>query len=115
MPAKKNGQMVVAIVNMGSAGVVISKSCFGWLGLVNDNEVEFNITSATDKNKKVRKVMFSVKVTVGDKTVRVPAIVLKGLHFDVQLRVSWLHKAKASIQVAEGSLVVDTVKIPYKS
>ena len=58
--------------------------------------------------------MFGVKITVGEKTVRVPAIVLEGLHFDVLLRVSWLHKTKASIQVSEGSLVVDTVKIPYK-
>ena len=114
VPAKLNGQMVVAIVNTGSAGVVISKSCFDWLGLVSDNEVEFTITLATDTNKKVRKVMFGVEVTVGDKTVRVPAIVLEGLHFDVLLGVSWLHEAKASIQVSEGSLVVDTVKIPYK-
>ena len=44
----------------------------------------------------------------------VPAILLKGLHFDVLLGVSWLHKAKASVQVTEDSLVVDTVKIPYK-
>ena len=91
---------------------MISKSCFDWLGLVSDNEVEFTITLATDTNKKVRKVMFGVEVTVGDKTVRVPAIVLEGLHFDVLLRVSWLHEAKASIQVSQGSLVVDTVKIP---
>ena len=46
--------------------------------------------------------------------MHVPAIVLEGLHFDVLLGVSWLHKAKASIQVSEGSLVVDTNKIPYK-
>ena len=46
--------------------------------------------------------------------MRFPTIVLEGLHFDVLLGVSWLHKAKASIQVSEGFLVVDTVKIPYK-
>ena len=69
VPAKPNGQMVVAIVNTGSAGVVISKSCFDWLRLINDNEVDFTITLATDTNKKVRKVMFGVKVTVGEKTV----------------------------------------------
>ena len=54
VPAKLNGQMVVAIVDMGSAGVVILKGCFEWLGLVSDDEVEFTITSATDTNKKVR-------------------------------------------------------------
>ena len=115
VPAKLNGLMVVAIADTGSAGVVTLKSCFDWLGLVNDNEVEFTITLATDTNKKVRKVMFGVKVTVGEKTVCVLAIVLEGLHSDVLLGVSWLHKAKASIQVSEGSLVVDTVKIPFKS
>ena len=92
--------MVVAIVNMGSAGVVISKSCFDWLRLVNNDELEFTITLAMDTNKKVRKIMFSVEITVREKTVCVPAIVLKGLHFDVLLEVSWLHKAKASIQVS---------------
>ena len=88
VPAKMNRQRVVAIINMGSAGVVISKSCFDWLGLVNDNEVELIITSATDTNKKVRKVMFGVEVTVGENTVCVPAIVLEVLHFNVLLGVS---------------------------
>ena len=64
VPAKLNGKMVVAIVDTGSAGVVISKSCFDWLGLVNDNDVEFTITLTTDTNKRVQKVMFGVKVTV---------------------------------------------------
>ena len=97
MQAKLNGQMVEIIVYTGSAGVVILKSCFDWLGLVNNNEVEFTITLATDTNKKVRKAMFGVKIAVIEKTVYVPAIVLEGLHFDVLLGFSWLHKAKASI------------------
>ena len=82
--------------------------------MVSDSEVEFTITSATDTNKKVQKLMFGIKVTIGDRTVRVPAIVLEGLHFDVLLGVIWLHKAKASIQVSEVLLVFDTVKLPYK-
>ena len=65
-------------------------------------------------NKNVRKVMFGVEVTVREKTVCVPAIVLEGLHFNALIGVCWLHKAKASIHVAEGSLVVNTVKIPYE-
>ena len=81
---------------------MISKSCFDWLRLVGDNEVEFPIILAMDTNKKVRKVLFGVKVTVGEKTLRVPANILEGLHFDVLLGVSWLHEAKASIQVSEG-------------
>ena len=66
VPANLNGQMVVAIVNTGSALAMILKSCFDWLGLVNDNEVKFTITLAMDTNKKVRKVMFGFKVTVGE-------------------------------------------------
>ena len=77
VPAKLNEQMVVAIVNMGSAGVVISKSCFDWLGMVKDEEVEFKITMAINTNKKVRTVLFSVDVTVGEKTVKLLAIVLR--------------------------------------
>ena len=41
-----------------------------------------------------------VEVTVGEKAVRVLAIVLKGLHFDILFEVSWLHKAKVSIQIS---------------
>ena len=112
---KLNGQMVVAIVDTGSAGVVISKSCFDRLGLVSDDEVEFTITLATDTNKKLRKVLFGVEVTVGKNTVTVLAIVLEGLHFDVLLGVSWLKEAKAKILLEEGVIEVNGEHIIYKS
>ena len=48
--AKVNGKPVVAIVDTGSDGVVISESCFERLGLKEDNEVEYTITSATGTN-----------------------------------------------------------------
>ena len=41
VPAKVNGKPVVAIVDTGSAGVVISESCFERLGLKGENEVEY--------------------------------------------------------------------------
>ena len=47
IPAKVNGKPVVDIVDTGSAGVVISESCFERLGLKEDDEVEYTITSAT--------------------------------------------------------------------
>ena len=97
LPVKLNGYNIVAIVNTGSAGVVISKSCYDCLWMNCDEEVEFTITSATDTNKKLRKVLFSVEVTVGSHTVTVPAIVLEGLHFSMLLGVSWLKEAKARI------------------
>ena len=65
LPVKLNGHAIVAIVDTGSAGVVISKSCYNHLWMNCDEEVEFTITSATDTNKKLRKVLFGVKVTRG--------------------------------------------------
>ena len=47
-----------------SAGAVVSKSCFDQLGMVKDNEVEFTISSATDTNQKVSKVVFGVEVSL---------------------------------------------------
>lgn len=41
MPTKLNIHVVVAFVNMGSAKIVILKSCFDFLGLISNNEVEF--------------------------------------------------------------------------
>ena len=58
--AKVNGKPVVAIVDTGSAGVVISESCFERLGLKEDDEVEYTILLATGTNKKLRKVLFGV-------------------------------------------------------
>ena len=42
-----------------------------------DEEVEFTITSATNTNKNLRKVLFGGEVTVGRNIVTVTAIVLK--------------------------------------
>ena len=72
-----------------------------------DEEVEFTITSATDTNKKLRKVLFGVKITVWRNTVTVLAIVLEGLLFDVLLGVSWLKEAKAKFLLEEGVIEVN--------
>ena len=64
IPAKVNDKAVVAIVDTGSTGVVISKSCFERLGLVGDDEVEYTITSATITNKKLSVVLFGVEIAV---------------------------------------------------
>ena len=60
------------------------------MGMVKDEEVEYTITLATNTNKKVRTVLFGVEVMVGEKTVKVLAIVLEGLHFGVLLGVNWM-------------------------
>ena len=51
VPVKLNGNVVVAIVNMGIARVIDSKSCFYCLGLISSNDVEFKITSFTEKKE----------------------------------------------------------------
>ena len=102
------------IVNTGSAGVVILRSCYNYLWMNCDEELKFTITSATDTNKKLSKVLFGVEVIVGRNLVTVPAIVLEGLHFNVLLGVSWLKEAKAKILVGEGVIEVNGERIVYK-
>ena len=60
MEALLNKQKVVAIIDTGSSGGVISESCFRRLVLMQDGEVEFTITSATDTNQKHRKVIIKL-------------------------------------------------------
>ena len=61
-----NGQNVVAIVDTGSSGVVVSKSCFRQLKLAHNGEIEFTITLATDTNQKNRRLMKELEVKVGN-------------------------------------------------
>ena len=65
MKALLNKQKVVAIIDTRSSGVVISKSCFRRLGLRQDREVKFVITSATETNLKHRKVIREIEIEVG--------------------------------------------------
>ena len=44
-----------------------------------NGEVEFTITSATDTNQKYRKVIKEVEIELGKSKAAVPAIVLEGL------------------------------------
>ena len=57
-----------------------------------DGEVDFTITLATDTNQKHRKVIKEVEIKVGKSKAVVPAIVLEGLHFDVFLGMNWLEE-----------------------
>ena len=114
IPAKVNGRAVVAIVNTGSAGVVILESRFERLGLAGDDEVEYTIISATDSNKKFRKFLFGVKIAVGKSKKSIPALVLEGLHFDVLLGMSWNKKATAIVNAAEGVVSLYGDKLKFK-
>ena len=115
MKALLNKQKVVAIIDTGSSGVVISESCFRRLGLIQDGEVEFTITSATDTNQKHRKIIKEVEIEVGKSKATVPAIILEGLHFDVLLGMNWLKAAGAIIDVVNGTIRIAEEKVPYKA
>ena len=115
MKALLNKQKVVAIIDTGSSGVVISESCFRRLGLIQDGEVEFTITSATDTNRKHRKIIKEVEIEVGKSRATVPAIILEGLHFDVLLGMNWLKAAGAIIDVVNGTIRIAEEKVPYKA
>ena len=115
MKALLNKQKVVAIIDTGSSGVVISESCFRILGLIPDGEVEFTITSATDTNRKHRKIIKEVEIEVGKSRATVPAIILEGLHFDVLLGMNWLKAAGAIIDVVNGTIRIAEEKVPYKA
>ena len=45
-----NGKNVVAIVDTGSSGVVVSESCFCQLKMIQSGEIKFTIPLATDTN-----------------------------------------------------------------
>ena len=113
MKALLNKQKVVAIIDTGSSGVVISESCFRRLGLIQDGEVEFLITSATDTNRKHRKIIKEVEIEVGKSKATVPAIKLEGLHFNVLLGMNWLKAAGATIDVVDGTIRIAEEKVPY--
>ena len=100
IPAKSCKGTVVSIVNTGSSGVVILEGCFGRLGFVGDNEVKCTITSATETNKKLKKVLFGIKMALGKFKVKLQALALEGLHLCLLLKMSWLKKANAIVHAS---------------
>ena len=47
--------------------------------------MEYAFTFTTDTNKKLRKVLFEVKIAVGISKKQIPALVLEGLYFNLLL------------------------------
>ena len=60
VPAKIFLKNVVAVVNSGSSGVVVSCGYVSCLGLKPDDQVEMNIASLKGVEKKLRSVFFNV-------------------------------------------------------
>ena len=109
------GHEVVAIIDTGSSGVVLSEACVSRLNLKPDDEVDFSITSATESVKKKRKIFFSLEVAVGDNSTSLPAIVLEGLHFDVLLGMNWLKSVKGLIDSVDNSISINGMKFKLRS
>ena len=65
MPAKIFSKNVVAVVDLGSSGVVVSSGCVACLKFEPDNQVEMNIASLNGVENKIRDVFFEVHIEVG--------------------------------------------------
>ena len=62
-----------------------------------DKEVEFTILLATQTAKKKKKLIMKLPVKIGEFLVKVPALVLEGLHFNVLLGMSWINAVQAVV------------------
>ena len=73
--------------------------------------MKFTITSATDINRKNRKIIKEVETEIGKSKAVVPAIILKGLHFDFLLGMNWLKATGANIDVVNGAIRIVQEKV----
>ena len=84
-PTKIFSKNIVAVVNLGSSGVVVSCGHVACLKLKPDDQVEMNIASLNKVEMKIRDVFFVVSIEVGQSLVTLPALVADGLFVDVLL------------------------------
>ena len=82
--------------------------------MVGDDEVKCKITSVTNNNKKLRKVLFKIEIAVGKIKKQITALVLEGLHFNVLLEMSWIKEADTIVNAAMGVVYVDGEKFKFK-
>lgn len=115
LPACIEGKSVIAVIDTGCSGVVISQGCFERLKLKEDDSVEFTLTSAVDTVKKSRKVFKGLEIKVGSSVTKLPAIVLEGLHFDALLGVNWITSVNAKLDVAKNTIQVNNEEITLQS
>ena len=84
-PANIFSKNVVAVVNLGSSGVVVSCGCVACLKLETDNQVEMKVASLNGVEKKIRDVFSDVPIEVGQSLVTLPALIANGLFVDILL------------------------------
>ena len=114
VPAKIFYKNVVAVVDSGSSGVVVSCGCVSCLGLKPNDLEEMNIASLNGVEKKLRSVFFDVPFEVGSPLVSYPALVADGLFVDVLLGANWLKAVGACLDVSWLELVIYSKKLKLK-
>ena len=100
VPAKVFSKNVVAVVDLGNSGMVVSQGCVSCLNLQPDDQVEMNIASLNGVEKKARSVFFDVPIEVGHSLVSLPALVADGLFVDALLGTNWLKAVGACLDVS---------------
>ena len=65
VPAKKKIKNIVAVINSGSSGLVVSCGCVSCLSLKPDDQVKMNLASLNGVEKKSRDVFFGIPIKVG--------------------------------------------------
>ena len=114
VPAKVFSRNVVAVVDLGSSGVVVSCGCVSCLNLQPDDQVKMNIASLNGVEKKTRSVFFELPIKVGHSLASLPALVADGLFVDILLGANWLKAVGAFLDVSQLELVVDSEKLKLK-
>ena len=99
VPAQIFSRNVVAVVDSGSSGVVVSQGCVSCLNLQLDEQVEMNIASLNGVEKKTRSVFFDKPIVVGHSLVSLPALVADSLFVDILLGANWLKAVGACLDV----------------
>ena len=78
-PSRIFSKNVVAVVDLGSSGVVVSCVCEAFLNLKTDNQVEIHIASLYSLEGKFRDVFFDMPVEVEQSLVKLSSLVIDNL------------------------------------
>lgn len=106
-PAKIFSNNVIADVNLGSSGLVISCGYIACLKLEPVNQVEINLASLNRVEKKIRDIFFDVPIEVGQSLVTLPALVADFLFVEILLSANWMKAVGACLDINRLEIVVD--------
>ena len=103
------------IVDTGYSKVAISMGCFERFDIKENAEINFVLTSAVDTLSKMWKVFEKVIMCIRKSKVKIPAIILEGLHFDALLDVSWLTTVDVEVNIKYFKIKVSKESLPLKT